>query len=33
MPINFRLSKEEIASIVKDANPKFFLYERVFLRL
>ena len=23
-PINFRLSKEEIASIVKDANPKFF---------
>ena len=30
MPINFRLSKEEIASIVKDANPKFFLYEREF---
>ncbi len=32
-PINFRLSKEEIASIVNDAKPKFFLYERAFLRL
>ena len=29
MPINFRLSKLEIASLVKDANPKF-LYEREF---
>ena len=29
-PINFRLSKEEIASIINDAKPKFFLYERVF---
>ena len=33
MPINFRLSKEEIASIVKDANPKFFLYEKAFLKI
>ena len=32
MPINFRLTKEEIASVVKDANPKFFLYEREFLK-
>ena len=31
-PINFRLSKEEIASIVNDAKPKFFLYERVFFK-
>ena len=31
-PINFRLSKEEIASIINDAKPKFFLYERVFLK-
>ena len=28
MPINFRLSKEEIANIVNDAAPKFFLYEK-----
>ena len=33
MPINFRLSKEEIASIVKDANPKFFLYEKAFFKI
>ena len=31
-PINFRLSKEEIASIVNDANPKFFLYEKAFFK-
>ena len=31
-PINFRLSKEEIASIVKHASPKFFLYERIFFK-
>ncbi len=33
MPINFRLSKEEIASIVKDANPKFFYMRKHSLRL
>ena len=32
MPINFRLSKLEIASLVKDANPKFFLYDRIFFK-
>ena len=31
-PINFRLSKVEIVSIVKDANPKFFFYEKAFFK-
>ena len=33
MPINFRLSKEEILDIVKDSNPKVFLYGKEFLKV
>lgn len=33
MPLNFRLSKEEILEIVIDSKPKFFLYESFFLNI
>ena len=33
LPINFRLSKEEIFDIIKDAKPKFFLYEKSFIKV
>ncbi|MAH89017.1 MAG: long-chain fatty acid--CoA ligase [Pelagibacterales bacterium] len=33
MPINYRLSKEEILDIIKDANPKFFLFDKSFLKI
>ena len=33
MPINFRLSKEEILDIVKDSKPKYFLFDKSFLKI
>ncbi len=33
MPINFRLSKEEILDIIKDANSKFLLFDKSFLKI
>ncbi len=33
VPINFRLTKEEISEIFKDSNPKFFFYEKEFLKI
>ena len=33
MPINFRLTRDEILDIIKDSKPKFFLYEKAFLKV
>ena len=33
VPINFRLSKDEISDIFKDSKPNFFLYEKKFLKI
>ncbi len=33
LPINFRLSYKEILDIVKDSNPKFFIFEKFFLNI
>ena len=33
MPINFRLSKEEILDVFKNSKPKFFIFEKSFLNI